>query len=157
MLSRGRCDPRADRLLLRLQGVLQESCQSAETSTTQATVIPWGLAHMTYIERGLLDMGLKEIDADARHHLTCTWPAFIWLTLTVWLWWWFMHAAADTWVVWRTERRIAINMPLYWLWGATLHIGPSVGKGTKDQHLPTGMESLVPPEGALQRFWGRSN
>lgn len=155
--SLGFRDPRADRLLERLRDLLEEGQASSGTSGAEGrAVIPWGLAHMAYLERGLLDLGLREVHAEARHHLACTWPAFVWLHALVWFWWWSLHAVADAWVVWRAGGGIAIKMPLYWLWGATLHIGPSVGKDGLDETTPTGFQSLVPPEGSLKRWWGRS-
>ena len=36
-------------------------------------------------------------------------------TRMIWIWWWFLHASADTWLIWHSTGYIIIKMPFYWL------------------------------------------
>lgn len=143
MASMGRSDPRARRLLLTLAEAL--AGRGAEVA------VPWGIGHMSYLERGLLELGFEESAGEAREHVACGWGTFVCAHLFIYTWWWALHAATDAWLLWRAEGRVAIRMPLFWLWGATLHIGPAAVQDTQ----PSGPRSLIPPEGALQEWWRR--
>lgn len=162
--SLGRADPRAERMLTAFLAAVPDAgdrdrCSNSSVSidsASPAVLIPWGIAHAGYIERRLLSAGFQE-ESEAREHVVCSWFAFIVVHLCVWSWWWCMHAAIDSWIMWRQERRLAIRMPMWWLWGATLHLGPqpvsrSIGHGDEPASGPS---SLIPPDGALRRWWSR--
>ncbi len=125
-------------------------------ATTYA--VPWGIAHMRYIEKSLLRHGFEEDDVPPRPHTLCTWGTLVSLHLLIWSWWWVLHAVVDTWLFWWREGRVAIRMPMWWLWGATLHIGHAPQRNRSspevEQHQTVlGVRSLIPPEGALEKWW----
>lgn len=84
---------------------------------------------MSYIERKLLDEGFAEVKTAAKDQVVCAWGPLVRAHVCVWIWWWAFHNAMDTWLLWRAKRRVAIRMPLFWLWGATLHFDPKTDGG----------------------------
>ena len=139
--SFSRRDPRAVRTISSLLELPLES--------RHKIAVPWGIGHMAYFERQLLRHGYQECATDLRFHLACSWGTLVALHFMIYGWWWSIHAVSDAVLLWRQEGRVAIRMPLYWLWGATLNIGTPAVVDAR----PTGIDSLHPPEGALRDYW----
>eukprot|EP00439_Symbiodinium_sp_Y106_P076389 s1420_g15.t1 len=114
MASLHRYDPRADRLVAAL----------IEAAPGRYAV-PWGLAHMRYIEQQLRANGFAPSQEFDQEHAACSWGTAICAHVMIWIWWWFLHASADAWFIWHHTGYIVIKMPLYWLCHATLRIGDS--------------------------------
>lgn len=154
IVSLGAHDPRAERLVVAIGNAsASELAATGPEGKPLEIVVPWGIAHMSYVAKRLLELGYTEAHEDARDHVACSWGTALCAHLFIWLWWWSLHAFLDAWASWTTEGRVAIRMPMYWLWGATLHVGPSALEDRPDR--PTGLRSLTPPEGALEKYWGR--
>lgn len=115
MVSLHHLDPRADRMV--------KALISEAPAASSSFAVPWGVAHMHYIEKRLLAAGFIEVEDGFRAHLACSWGTAIAVNLIILAWWWLLYALSLTCLVWYHTGRIIVRMPFYSLCGASLHIG----------------------------------
>eukprot|EP00435_Cladocopium_sp_Y103_P072557 s34_g40.t1 len=96
---------------------------SEAPAASSSFAVPWGVAHMHYIEKRLLTAGFVEVEDGFRAHLACSWGTTIAVNLIILAWWWLLYALSLTCLVWYHTGRIIVRMPFYSLCGASLHIG----------------------------------
>lgn len=119
MVSFGSSDQRADRLVDSLLRHVQQADGTLEV------VVPWGSAHMSYIERRLLCEKFAENNSAFQERVVCAWGPLICANLCIWAWWWALHNALDTLFLWRSHRVLVVRLPFFCIFGASLRFDGS--------------------------------